>query len=169
MTLRNFNDVMIEFRKLRDELLRLKNSLKNLPKGEGETIIIKQPSAPLPPSDGGGGGEIPVLSPLIGFVINDGTPGVDIGPKLISPIAGNINQCVGVVDASDLVAPLNFEIKRGGVSVFAAPGVVGAGASPGTIFLISLSSVPLAVAKHDVFSIDIISGTSNWKFTAQLE
>ena len=111
---------------------------------------------------------VTVIPLVIGFVINDGTAGTDIGPKLISPRSGTITQCIGVVDASG-VTNLSFEIKKNGTSIFTSPGIVTGGVAPGTVFTVTLLTVPINVALHDIFSIDIISGGSAWKFTAQLE
>jgi len=133
---------------------------------------------------GGVGGGIPIeingdvvgeagvaggASPVVGFVINDGSAGTNIGPMLAAARAGAFQRCFGVVKAADGSTALTFTIKRAGVSVFAAPGSVSAGAASGTVFTIPLSATPLPVALHDVFTMDISSGGSAWKFTAQLE
>lgn len=106
---------------------------------------------------------------VVGFVVNDGTAGINIGPMLAAPRAGEFVRCFGVVKASDGASALTFVIKRAGVSVFSAPASVSAGVASGSTFTVALSSTPLAVALHDVFTIDITSGGSAWKFTAQLE
>src|SRR5262245_17201263 len=106
---------------------------------------------------------------VVGFVINDGTAGTNIGPMLAAPRAAQFQRCFVVVKASAAATGLSFDIKRGGVSVLSAPGSIAAGVASGTTATVTLSSTPLAVALHDVFTMDISSGGSAWKFTAQLE
>lgn len=118
---------------------------------------------------GAAGVVVDAATPVIGFVINDGTAGTNVGPMLAAPRAGDVQRCFGVVKASDGVLGLTFVIKRGGTSVFSAPASVLAGAAVGSTFTVTLSSTPLAIALHDVFSIDISAGSTNWQFTAQLE
>lgn len=156
---------------------------------DGEVPTWDEDTSTWVPGEGGGGGGggdgIPIqingdeigaagvvvetAPPVIGFVINDGSAGANIGPMLAAPRAGDVALCFGVVKASDPSVPLGFDIKRGGVSVFASPGAVAAGVAAGTTFSVTLSAIPLAIAAHDVFSIDITSGSASWQFTAQLE
>lgn len=111
----------------------------------------------------------PITAPVIGFVINDGRSGVNVGPMLASPRAGEVQRCFVVVKASDGTVALTFVIKRNGTSALAAPATVAAGAAAGATFTVALSATPLDVEQHDVFSIDITSGSVNWQFTCQLE
>ena len=110
------------------------------------------------------------INPLVAFVINDGSTGTNVGPMLTAREAGQAIKVVIVVKASDPSIDLTFAIKQGGTDVFSADPTVTHGTASGTVITsTSLTSVPLSVAANDVFSIDITSGNSNWKFTAQLE
>lgn len=109
-------------------------------------------------------------SSVIGFVINSGTTGTNVGPMLAAPHAGSVTQCVVVTKASDSSTALTFTIKQNGTSVFTTAPTVAAGTAAGTVSTFTtLTSSPLPVAAGDVFSIDITSGTGSWQFTSQLE
>jgi len=116
---------------------------------------------------GGGGGSI---ESIVGFIINTGVAGVNVGPMLVAPGAGSVSACAVVVKASDAAVALGFIIKRNGVSVFTGTPTISAGAVAGTVYMFTgLTSVPLSVFTGDVFTIDITSGSASWVFTAQLE
>jgi hypothetical protein len=107
---------------------------------------------------------------VIGFVINNGAAGTDVGPMLLAPRAGTISRCQIVTKASDAVTGLTFLIKQNGANIFSSnPTVAAATASGTTSSSTSLTSNPLPVAFNDVFTIDITSGSPNWLFTIQLE
>lgn len=105
----------------------------------------------------------------IGFVIGNGSPGTDVGPLLLAARAGTVSQCAVLVKSSDSSTALTFNILQNGTSVFSSAVTIAAGASPGSISTHTLTSTPLAIAKHDVFQINITSGNSNWAITTQLE
>jgi len=116
-------------------------------------------------STGGGGTGV-----IIGFVINIGTAGTNVGPMLVAPRAGSVTKCVIVTKASDPSIALNFRIMKNGVDVFTINPTVTAGTAPGTISsTTSLTTNPMLVGTSDVFSIDILAGSGLWMFTAQLE
>lgn len=108
---------------------------------------------------------------VVGFIISSGIVATNAGPMLAAPSAGKINSCVVVTKASDASIPFQFDIKQNGTSVFTGTlPTVSAGTSSGTVTTFtSLTSVPLTVAKGDVFSINIIQGSSSWLATVQLE
>lgn len=114
---------------------------------------------------------------VIGFIINDGTAGTNVGPMLPAAQMGVANSCVLLVKASDPSVALTFDILQnvapaytGGVSVFAAPNTVAAGTAQGTVITFTnLTSVPLNIGAGDQFTINITSGSSAWVFTVQLE
>jgi hypothetical protein len=107
---------------------------------------------------------------VIGFVMNTGVTGTNVGPSLCAPRAGYVTKCKIVTHASDGSTDLTIKIKQNGSDVFSADPTVGHGTSSGTVTTsTSLTSVPLPIAADDVFTIDISSGTSSWVFTAQLE
>jgi hypothetical protein len=108
---------------------------------------------------------------VIGFGVPDGSVANTTGPgRLTASRAGSINRCVVTVNASDGVTALTIRIKQNGTNVFTSSMTVAAGTAAGTVQIsTALTSVPLAVAQHDVFTIDVTSGTSTWNFTAQLE
>lgn len=110
------------------------------------------------------------LGPIVGFIIGDGTAGTNVGPMLAATRNGTVSKCVIVVKASDASTVLTFKIKQNGTDVFSSDPTVAAATASGTVSTVTaLTSTPLTVAANDVFSIDITSGTSSWKFTAQLE
>lgn len=107
---------------------------------------------------------------VIGFVINSGAAGTNVGPMLAAPAAGSITKCVVVTKASDGSTALAFLIKQNGTNIFTTNPSVSAGTGSGSVWtFIGLTSSPLVIAAGDVFSIDITSGTGSWQFTAQLE
>lgn len=108
---------------------------------------------------------------VVGFVLNNGATGTNIGPMLVAPAIGSISSCVVVTKASDASIPFQFDIKKNGTSVFTGTlPTVSAATSSGTVSTFtSLTSVPLSVAKGDVFTINVIQGSSSWQATVQLE
>lgn len=114
---------------------------------------------------GSGGGSL-----VIGFVINNGVTGTNVGPMLAAPGAGSFSKCVFVTKTSDASTALTFRINKNGTSVFSANPTVAAGTAAGVVTTFTtLTSLPFTVAAGDVFSIDIVSGSGSWVFTAQLE
>lgn len=112
----------------------------------------------------------PALPVVIGFVLNSGVTGTNVGPMLAAPHAGSVSKCVVAVKASDGSTALTFTINKNGASVFSSNPTIAGGAVSGSVSTFtSLTSTPLPVIASDVFSIDITSGTSSWIFTAQLE
>ena len=113
--------------------------------------------------------EVPIPM-VIGFVINSGGTGTNVGPELAAPRAGTITKCKIVTKVSDPSIDLTIKIKQNGTDVFSVDPTVSHGTSPGTVSTFTaLTSSPLIVAADDVFTIDVTSGTSTWQFTAQLE
>jgi hypothetical protein len=111
--------------------------------------------------------DIPLLG--IGFILNSGATGTNVGPELTAPRAGSFTKCVIVTKASDGVTALTFKIKKNGTNVFSVDPTVAAGTAAGTVTTVTtLTTSPLPVAANDVFIMDITSGTSTWQFTAQL-
>jgi hypothetical protein len=120
---------------------------------------------------GSGGVPVPASSPLvIGFVINDGDAGTNVGPEFPAPHPGTISKCKVLVKASDASVDLTFKINQNGVDVFSSDPTIAHGTAGGTLFTFTaLTSSPLPVAADDKFTIDITSGSGAWKFTTQLE
>jgi hypothetical protein len=115
---------------------------------------------------GGGPGAV---SPVIGFIIGDGSPGVNVGPMLRPARGGSVSKCVGVIKQSDPNISCRFIIRQNGGSVFAGTPTLSAGAAEGTAIDISpLAPDPLDVLTSDVFSIDIEQGSDLWQFSVQL-
>lgn len=107
---------------------------------------------------------------VIGFIMNSGATGTNVGPTLIAPRAGKVTKCKIVVHAADPSTDLTIKIKKNGTDVFSADPTVTHGSAVGTIVTsTSLTSSPLSIAADDLFTIDVSSGTSAWQFTAQLE
>lgn len=109
-------------------------------------------------------------SVIVGFVIASGTAGTDVGPVLVAPRTGIVSQCVVAVKSSDASTGLSFTIRKNGTPVFSSNPSVAAGAISGSTYTFaSLTSVPLAVSAGDTFTLDLLTGTASWSFTAQLE
>lgn len=108
---------------------------------------------------------------VIGFIINTGVTGTNVGPELPAPRAGTISSVIVVTKTSDSSTPFQFDIKQNGTSIFTGTlPTVSAATAPGTVSTFtSLTSTPLAVAKSDVFTINIIQGTASWVTTVQAE
>jgi hypothetical protein len=106
----------------------------------------------------------------IGFVMNTGATGTNVGPELLAPHAGSISKCKVRIKAATGATALTFRINKNGSNVFTSDQTISAGTT-GTVTITALaaSPPPLAVSADDVFTIDITSGSSSWIFTAQLE
>jgi hypothetical protein len=108
--------------------------------------------------------------PIVGFIINDGSTGTNVGPMLPSPFTGTIDVINLVVKASDASIPLVFDIKQNGTAIFTSPSVAaGTAQSTVPVSYTSLDEDPLPVTYNDIFTIDITSGSSAWSFTVVLE
>lgn len=107
---------------------------------------------------------------MVGFTVNDGSVATRATNTYASRQAGQVIKCVIVVTASDPTTDLTFKILQNGADVFSADPTVTHGTAADTLVTsTSLTSVPLAVAADDKFYLQITSGSSAWKFTAQLE
>lgn len=107
---------------------------------------------------------------VIGFVMNTGATGSNVGPMLVASKAGSFTRCVVVIKTSDAATALTFTINKNGASVFSSNPTVAAGTASGTVSTVgTLVSSPLTVNAGDTLSIDITSGNATWVFTAQLE
>jgi hypothetical protein len=144
--------------------------------GSQVATVVKVNGAALPATAAvvgtNGAGQIisSVLPILIGFAIGNGTVGTNVGPMLASPRASSVTKCVVTTKASDSLLGLVFRIKKNGTNVFSSNPSLVAGTGSGTVTVFtSLTSSPLAVALSDVFSLDILTGSSNWQFAAQME
>jgi hypothetical protein len=112
--------------------------------------------------------DIPLLN--VGFIINNGVAGTNVGPELFARNAGSFTKCIVVVKTSNASTGLTFKIKKNGTNVFSVDPTVAAGTAGGTLSTFTtLTSSPLPVATNDIFTIDITSGASDWAFTAVLE
>lgn len=114
-------------------------------------------------------GTLSVQAIAIGFGITSGAIATNVTLPMPAPRAGQIAGCVVVVQASDGALNLTFRIKKNGTDVFSTDPTIAAGAAAGTVQTFALSAASIAVAKNDVFTMDISVGSSAWKFTAQLE
>lgn len=114
-------------------------------------------------------GTISVQELCFGFGITDGSIASSVTLPVLARRAGVVTTCVVIVKASDGALNLSFKIKKNGVDVFSSDPVITAGTAGGTVATFALSSASIAVAKNDVFTMDITVGSSAWKFTAQLE
>lgn len=114
---------------------------------------------------------IPAGVPMvIGFVIGSGSPGTNVGPLLLAPRAGTLSKCLLAVKSSDSSLALQFRVRQNGTDLFSSDPVVEPATAEGSVFSFSgLVGSPVTVNPGDLFSIDIISGSSNWSFTAQME
>ena len=104
------------------------------------------------------------------FMIANGSSGANVALNDESEIAGSVSKCTVLVTKSDAAVDLTFKIKQNGTDVFSADPTVSAGAAAGSKFAFTnLTSSPLAIAAVDIFTMDIASGSSDWKFIAKLE
>lgn len=117
------------------------------------------------------GGTLTCTVPIvIGFILNTGVAGVNVGPQLIAPRAGTISKCLVSTKTSDGVAALTFRIKQNGTDIFTSDPLIPAGTGGGTLSTFTnFTTVPLSVSANDLFTIDVISGSANWAATIQLE
>lgn len=121
-------------------------------------------------------------TPIVGFVMNTGATGTNVGPMLPAPFDGTANVVVVVIKASDPSVPLTFDIiqqtvaqqtatpVQPGISIFSAPLTIPANTASGTLLtFVSLDEDPLTVEYNDIFTINISSGSTSWMFTAVVE
>lgn len=108
---------------------------------------------------------------VIGFVLNTGATGTNVGPELPAPRSATLGSVVVVTKSSDASIPFQFDIRQNGTSIFTGTlPTVSAGTAAGTVSTFtSLTSVPLTVNKSDVFTINVIQGSSSWQCTVQAE
>ena len=105
------------------------------------------------------------VEPIVGFIINTGATGTDVGPILPAARTGTADTLVVVIKASDASTPLSFTINQN--QSLAITVTVPAGTIPFTLLMFTnFVTTPLAVNQNDLFSIDITSGSSSWMFTA---
>lgn len=107
---------------------------------------------------------------VIGFVMNSGVSGLNVGPMLGGAKRASVTRCAVIVKASDASVALTFRINQNGASVFTTNPTIAAGTASGSVLIFTaLTSEVLFVNTDDVFSIDILAGSSLWNFTVQLE
>ena len=105
------------------------------------------------------------VQPIVGFIINTGATGTDVGPILPAARTGTADTLVVVIKASDASTPLSFTINQN--QSLAITVTVPAGTIPFTLLMFTnFVTTPLPVNQNDLFSIDITSGSSSWMFTA---
>lgn len=104
----------------------------------------------------------------LGYVLNTGATGTNVGPELIAPRSGQFTQCKVVTKTSDPATALTFKINKNGLNIFVTNPTVAGATTPGTISTFSLAN-PLSVAADDLFTIDILSGSATWQATVVLE
>jgi hypothetical protein len=126
-------------------------------KGDAATVIIAAD------------GTASVQELIFVFGITDGSIASAVTLPVLARRAGVVTRCAIVIQASDGALNLSFRIKKNGADVFTTDPTVVAGTAAGTVAVFSLSSASIAVARDDVFTMDITVGSSSWKFTAQLE
>lgn len=111
-----------------------------------------------------------IMYPLtVGYAVIAGIPGTNVAPMIVAPRNGLPQKCTVVVKASDPSTALTFRINQNGTDIFSTDPTVAAGTVSGTVqTFTSLTSSPLVVNPNDVFTLDIVAGTSNWQFTVIL-
>lgn len=112
-----------------------------------------------------------VIPLVIFFGIATGVTGTNVGPMLATPRDGTVSSVVVVTKTSDATVPFQFDIRQNGTSIFTGTlPTVSAATTSGTVSTFTtLTSAPLAVTKNDVFTINIIQGSSSWICTVQAE
>lgn len=107
----------------------------------------------------------------VGFVLNTGATGTNVGPMIPAARTSTLSRVVVVTKSSDASVPFQFDIRKNGTSIFTGTlPTVAAGTSSGTVSIFtSLTSTPLPVTQDDVFRIDVIQGNSNWMVAVQAE
>lgn len=108
-------------------------------------------------------------APFVMAEVNSGVVGTDVALMNPARTPGPVTQCVVRVAASDPSVALTFDVTQNGTSVFSAPLTIAAGTAADTISEHALVSASVAVAKRDLFKMNITSGSSAWKYTMQLE
>lgn len=110
-------------------------------------------------------------SPLVmGFALNSGVAGTNVGPALIASRGGSFSKVKVVIKAADSATPLAFRIKQNGTDIFTVDPVLAAGTTSGTVLTFTtLTAAPLSVGADDLFTVDVTSGTAFWQVTIQME
>lgn len=145
------------------------NALVGVPGNVYIGSIVAQPAGGGTSTGSGGVPVAPENDLTIGFIINIGATGTNVGPELPAPHAGSISKCTIVTKTSDGSTDLTVKIKKNGTDVFATDPTVTHGTSGGTVSTFTgFVNTPTLVSDNDVFTIDITSGSPNWAFTIQL-
>jgi hypothetical protein len=108
--------------------------------------------------------------PIVGWWMPGVAPATANLPALASGRGGDTSQVVVVIVASDALVNLSFDILQNGASIFETPPVIAAATAAGELPPITnLVSTPLTVEQDDVFTFNMIAGSTSWFFSAQLE
>lgn len=119
---------------------------------------------------GSGGGGTDVLVVGFGFGPYSVVVQNDAGVMLLAAKTGTVSRCAIIINASDPTTDLTFRIMQNGVNVFSSNPTLTHGSASGTkVISTALTSSPLTVTQDDKFQIDILAGSNQWQFTAQLE
>jgi hypothetical protein len=108
-------------------------------------------------------------TPIIGWWMPGVAPGATNLPALAAGRAGPLTQVAVVVVASDPSTNLSFDILQNGASIFTQPPVIQAGTAAGTELTITNLALPISVAQDDVFTFNMIAGSTAWFFSVQAE
>ena len=113
------------------------------------------------------------LNPIIGFVMNSGVTGTNVGPVLQAVRSGTATLLSVAVKAADASTDSTFDILQNGTSIFTTPPTIPAASAvtidPDTLYgFDDFVTTPVTITEYDVFTINITSGTADWEFTAIL-
>lgn len=120
------------------------------------------------------------VNPIVGFIMNSGATGTNVGPMLPAGRSGTANVVTVVIKTSDAATPLTFDIIQRtvaqqaanlpGASIFETMPTIPAGTASGVLLEFDdLVEQPLTVTENDVFTINISSGSTSWVFVAVVE
>ncbi|VVC05613.1 Uncharacterised protein [uncultured archaeon] len=109
-----------------------------------------------------------IMSTILGFVINSGDTGNNVGPELVSSENWEIVKCTTITKTSDTSTPFEFSLNQNGNSIFSSNPILSAGTSTGNILQWNDFS-SINISANDLFTIDIIQGSSSWAATILLQ
>lgn len=138
-------------------LQKATSSLLGVMKPDGTTLTVA--------SDG----TVSVNTLTFTFGLVSGSVGTNVARRELAPRAGHVSECAVVVEASDNSTALTFRIKQNGTDVFSSDPSIAAATTAGSVsYFTNLTSSPLSVAKNDIFTLDVTSGSATWSVTVYL-
>lgn len=105
---------------------------------------------------------------VIGWDVQDSTPGLDVSDPVIPPRAMNMVSCQIRIKVTDPSTPLQIDIRNNGTSIFSTRPLIAAGTSTRAVqTFTTLAAIPTPIAVGDDVVLDIVQGGA-WEVAVYL-